>query len=92
MGCNSKETHLTSNKIYVGDAIVPYNENFKLFIVCRFSHPHFAPELCAKVNIINFEVTLHGLEDELLAIGNINGLLFFHLLTIRSGSRRKARP
>ena len=57
------------SKISIGDAIVPYHENFKLFIVCKHPAPRFSPELCAKVNIINFGVTQYGLEDELLSIG-----------------------
>jgi hypothetical protein len=68
---------LSTSNISIGDTIVPYHENFKLYIVCKHPDPHFAPELCAKVNIINFGITRFGLEDELLTIG----IFFYHLVS-----------
>jgi dynein heavy chain len=29
----------------------------------KMSNPHYKPEICIKVNLINFMVTLDGLED-----------------------------
>lgn len=32
----------------------------------KMSNPHYLPEVCIKVTIINFTVTKSGLEDQLL--------------------------
>ena len=32
----------------------------------KMANPHYLPEVCIKVTIINFTVTLSGLEDQLL--------------------------
>lgn len=33
----------------------------------KMANPHYLPEVCIKVTIINFTVTLSGLEDQLLS-------------------------
>jgi len=53
--------------IRLGDTDVDYSEDFKLYITSTLSNPHYAPEVCIKVTIVNFTVTFEGLEDQLLA-------------------------
>ena len=53
--------------IRLGDTDVDYSENFKFYITSSLSNPHYAPEVCIKVTIVNFTVTVDGLEDQLLA-------------------------
>lgn len=50
----------------LGDVSVPYSPEFKLFITTKLPNPHYLPEICIKVALINFTVTPIGLEDQLL--------------------------
>ena len=54
--------------IKIGDITVPYHENFKLYITTKLRNPHYTPELCTKVSLINFMITVDGLEDQLLGV------------------------
>lgn len=51
----------------LGDSLVEYDRNFKLYITTKMQNPHYLPEVCIKVTIINFTVTKVGLEGQLLA-------------------------
>jgi dynein heavy chain, axonemal len=51
----------------LGDSMVEYDRNFHLYITTKLSNPHYLPEVCIKVTIINFTVTNVGLEGQLLA-------------------------
>ncbi|KAA6382715.1 MAG: putative dynein heavy chain, partial [Streblomastix strix] len=53
--------------IRLGNQDVDYNVNFKLYITTKLANPHYLPDVCIKVTIINFTVTSQGLEDQLLA-------------------------
>ncbi|KAL3318377.1 Dynein heavy chain 1, axonemal [Cichlidogyrus casuarinus] len=57
-----------STVIKLGDSIVPYNEDFKLYITTKLPNPHYKPEVSTKVNLINFTLSPSGLEDQLLGI------------------------
>lgn len=50
----------------LGDQDVPYSQEFKFYITTKMPNPHYLPEVFVKVTIINFTVTLKGLEDQLL--------------------------
>lgn len=52
--------------IRLGDATIPYNDDFKFIITTKLANPHYLPEICIKVTVINFTVTPEGLEDQLL--------------------------
>lgn len=54
--------------IKIGDNYIDYNEKFKLYITTRLSNPHYTPETCTKVCLLNFAVKEQGLEEQLLKI------------------------
>merc|ERR1719335_1748242 len=52
--------------INVSDQNMDYNPKFCLYMTSRLPNPHFSPELSAKCTVIDFTVTLKGLEQQLL--------------------------
>ena len=44
--------------IKVGDMAVDYNDGFRLYITTKLPNPHYLPDVCIKVTLINFTVTL----------------------------------
>lgn len=54
--------------IKVGDQIVEYSADFKLYITTSLRNPHYLPEISVKVTLLNFMITPLGLEDQLLGI------------------------
>ena len=54
-------------QIKLGDSVVDYDDHFKLYMTTKLPNPHYPPEVCIKVTIINFTVTTQGLEEQLLA-------------------------
>merc|ERR1712166_627749 len=53
----------------LGDSDIDYDPLFKFCITTKLPNPHYTPELCIKVTVVNFTVTFAGLEDQLLAEG-----------------------
>lgn len=49
-----------------GDADIDYDANFKLYMTTKLTNPHYLPEICIQVTIVNFLVSASGLEDQLL--------------------------
>jgi dynein heavy chain len=58
--------------INVSDQNMDYNWKFCLYMTSRLPNPHFSPELSAKCTVIDFTVTLKGLEQQLL--GRVIGM------------------
>merc|ERR1719399_310316 len=54
-------------QIHLGDSDVDYDDNFKLYISTKMANPHYFPEVCIKVTVINFTVTFDGLQEQLLS-------------------------
>ena len=52
--------------IHLGDSDIDYDPTFKLYMTTKLANPHYLPEVCIKVTIINFTVTTTGLVDQLL--------------------------
>jgi dynein heavy chain len=52
----------------LGENIIEYSRDFKLYITTRFRNPHYLPEVAVKVCLLNFMITPLGLQDQLLGI------------------------
>ncbi|XP_030634236.1 dynein heavy chain 1, axonemal [Chanos chanos] len=50
----------------LGDAVIPYHDDFKMYITTKLPNPHYSPEISTKVTLINFTLSPSGLEDQLL--------------------------
>ena len=63
-----KQTFMQGGRLLIrlGDSDIEYDKNFKFYMTTKMSNPHYLPEVCIKVTIINFTVTKQGLEDQLL--------------------------
>lgn len=64
-----KQTYMSGGRLLIrlGDADVEYDQNFRFYMTTKLSNPHYLPEVCIKVTIINFSVTKSGLEDQILS-------------------------
>jgi dynein heavy chain len=60
--------------IKVGDSTIPYNHSFKFFMTTKLPNPHYPPEVCVKVSLINFTITQPGLEDQMLGVAIVTEL------------------
>ncbi|XP_057342987.1 dynein axonemal heavy chain 3 isoform X2 [Manis pentadactyla] len=52
----------------LGENIIEYSQDFKLYITTRLRNPHYLPEVAVKVCLLNFMITPLGLQDQLLGI------------------------
>ncbi|KAF7658906.1 hypothetical protein LDENG_00006200 [Lucifuga dentata] len=55
-----------STMLKLGDAVISYHEDFKMYITTKLPNPHYSPEVATKVTLINFTLSPSGLEDQLL--------------------------
>ena len=54
--------------IKLGDSIVPYHSAFKFYMTTKMANPHYAPEVSVKVSLLNFMITMEGLQEQLLNV------------------------
>lgn len=48
--------------------LVRYNDSFCLFLTTKRPNPHYAPEICVSVAMLNFVTTFDGLLDQMLSV------------------------
>ncbi|XP_058137242.1 dynein axonemal heavy chain 10 [Dasypus novemcinctus] len=54
--------------IILGDKEVDYDMNFRLYLNTKLANPRYSPSVFGKAMVINYTVTLKGLEDQLLSV------------------------
>ena len=61
-----KQTYKSQGRLMLrlGDTDVDYSEDFQFFVTTKLANPHYSPEVCIKVTLVNFTVTFEGLEDQ----------------------------
>ncbi|XP_052028538.1 LOW QUALITY PROTEIN: dynein axonemal heavy chain 6 [Apodemus sylvaticus] len=64
-----KQTFMSGGRLLIrlGDSDIDYDKSFRFYMTSKMPNPHYLPEVCIKVTIINFTVTKSGLEDQLLS-------------------------
>ena len=46
-----------STVIKLGDSVIPYHDDFKLYITTKLPNPHYTPEVSTKVTLVNFTLS-----------------------------------
>jgi dynein heavy chain, axonemal len=66
----AKQIEKKGSEMYIkfGDQGISFNPDFKFYITTKMSRPHYSPEICVKVTMLNFMVTQEGLLDQMLSI------------------------
>jgi dynein heavy chain len=52
----------------LGDSTIEWSKDFRMYITTKLANPHYAPEVCVMVALLNFMATLDGLQDQQLGI------------------------
>eukprot|EP00949_MAST-11_sp_MAST-11-sp1_P002809 g2809.t1 len=54
--------------VMLGDSKILYDSKFRFYMTTKLPNPHFSPEVCSCLNLLNFSSTEEGLEDQMLGI------------------------
>ena len=63
---NPYGTHVSSQQTFkqagttvikLGDSVIPYHDDFKLYITTKLPNPHYTPEISTKVTLVNFTLS-----------------------------------
>jgi dynein heavy chain, axonemal len=52
----------------LGDKDVDIDDKFRMYLTTKLANPNFDPSVYAKALVINYAVTVTGLEDQLLSV------------------------
>merc|ERR1719163_1761877 len=65
-----KQTFKQGNRLMMklGDSTLEYAKEFKFYLTTKLRNPHYLPEVAVKVTVLNFMITMVGLQDQLLNI------------------------
>jgi dynein heavy chain len=65
-----KQTYKKGATTYLkmGENVLIYSNDFYLYMTTKLRNPHYLPEICTQVVMINFMITEEGLTDQLLAL------------------------
>lgn len=66
----AKQIEKKGNDLFIkfGEGGISFSPDFKFFITTKMSRPHYSPEICVRVTMLNFMVTLSGLTEQMLDI------------------------
>ena len=51
--------------IKVSDKVVSFSDEFIFYVTTKMDSPHYSPETCVKMTMLNFMVTQEGLMDQM---------------------------
>lgn len=54
--------------IKLGDKMIEWDDNFRLFFTTKLANPSYTPEIMGKTMVINYGVTMDGLANQLLNV------------------------
>ena len=54
--------------VSVGEKTIDYSESFRMFLATRSPSPCVPPDVASLITVVNFSVTLSGLEGQLLGL------------------------
>ena len=55
-------------ELKIGEKAAEMSRDFKLFMTTKLPRPHYSPEICVKVVMLNFMTTEEGLLDQMLSL------------------------
>lgn len=65
-----KNTYMDGQQrmIKLGDKAIEWDANFRLYLTSKLANPHYSPEVMGKTMLVNYSVTMTGLENQLLNV------------------------